>query len=56
MDIILIAFFIICFYGVSIKSQHKDYLSYESTTCIKGIFAILILFSHSKGYLLPPPF
>lgn len=30
---------------------HEDYLSVESTNVIKGIFVILILFSHGKSYI-----
>ncbi|MDE6284512.1 MAG: acyltransferase family protein [Bacilli bacterium] len=30
---------------------NREYLSYNTTTAIKGVFAIIILFSHTKNYL-----
>lgn len=30
---------------------NKDYISRAGTTAIKGIFVILIMFSHGKGYI-----
>lgn len=34
---------------------HDDYLSREQTGAVKGIFAIIILFSHMRGYLTLDP-
>lgn len=46
-----ILFFLVCCYGMKVSSFHKDFMSIETTTCIKGVFAVFILFSHIKGYL-----
>lgn len=34
--------------------HNPDYIGRDTTTAIKGIFAIIILFSHGKGYITPP--
>lgn len=51
MDIFVILFIIICLWGVRPIKNNADYIGRESTTAIKGIFAIIILFSHSRQYL-----
>lgn len=33
---------------------NSDYLSRDTTTCVKGIFAIIILFQHFRQYITPP--
>ena len=37
--------------GVRFSKYHEDYLSKDSTNAIKGIFAVVILYSHMRGYL-----
>lgn len=51
MIIYIILLFSICLYGVRFSSFHKDYMSLESTNALRGIFAVLILFSHMRGYI-----
>lgn len=58
MDFILITFFICVIWGAKLKYNdiYNDYLSKESTTPLRGIFAILIIFHHisqrtSSGYI-----
>lgn len=47
MAIYLILLLGICCFGMKFSSFHKDYMSLSSTTAIKGVFAILILLSHT---------
>lgn len=55
MDILLILLIIVALYGVKFSiSGHGDYISRSQTDSIKGIFAIIILFSHMRGYLPEP--
>ena len=37
--------------GIRFSGYREDYLSKDATNAIKGIFAVLILFSHMRGYL-----
>lgn len=55
MDILLILFLVIVFWGLRIKKHNVQYLNRDTTTAIKGIFAIIILFSHTRQYLIPSP-
>ena len=48
---LLIIVALICCVGVSFKSFNTEYLSIHNTSQIRGVFAILILLSHMKGYL-----
>lgn len=54
MDIIITLFFIAVLWGVRPMGYNPDYIGRESTTAIKGIFAIIIIFNHANQYLLPP--
>lgn len=54
MDIFVIIFIILIFTGLKPVKNNTDYISIESTMAIKGIFAIIILFSHSRQYLSAP--
>lgn len=51
MDIIVILFFLIVLWRVRPVSDNSGYIGKESTTAIKGIFAIFILFGHTRQYL-----
>lgn len=52
MSLFLLILLAVSCYGMKISSFHPDFLSVRSTTAIKGVFAILILLSHTKGYLI----
>lgn len=41
----------VALYGVKFSSHHEDYISKPVTDSIKGIFAIIIIYSHGRGYL-----
>ncbi|MBO5929115.1 MAG: acyltransferase family protein [Clostridia bacterium] len=53
----LLAFIGLCLYGVKFNlknnSRFEDYLSLEKTTSIKGIFIIIVFFSHFNKYFTP---
>lgn len=51
MIVLFILLLILCLYGIKYKTFHEDYMSKQSTNAIKGIFAMIILFSHMRGYL-----
>lgn len=51
MDLLLLIFLAVLFFGIQPSKNNKDYLGRDTTTAIKGIFAIIILFSHSRQYL-----
>lgn len=54
MDILFIILIALCLWGAKVSVDgHPDYIDREQTTAVKGIFAVLILFSHSRGYLAP---
>ena len=48
------AFAVVCLWGVKVKAKNKDffedYMSPEKTTAIKGIFIIIVFFSHFNSY------
>lgn len=55
MDIFIILLAILSFWGIKYSSTgHRDYIGRGSTDSIKGIFAIIILFSHMRGYVPIP--
>lgn len=54
MIILLAILAVICLYQMKLSSFHDDYISKSSADSIKGIFTIIILYSHMKGYLSPP--
>lgn len=51
MALYLILLLAVCCYGMKITPFRQDALSVSTTTVVKGIFAIIILFSHTKSYL-----
>ncbi len=51
MIVYLLALAVVSLCFVECSHFHMDYLSKDSTNAIKGIFTIIILFSHMKGYL-----
>ena len=51
MIIILIVYILISFYGIRKQDDKEAYLSKEATSNIKGIFTIMILLSHFRGYV-----
>lgn len=51
MIILLIALFAICLFGMKFSRFHNDYMSYSQTEAIKGVFAMIIFFSHIRGYI-----
>ena len=54
MVALLLGLFAILLWKVKLSPFHEDYLSPHATNSIKGIFAIIILFSHMRGYLTLP--
>lgn len=53
MDIFLLALIVLCLWGAKFSSTgHVDYISRSQTDSIKGIFAIIILYSHMRGYFV----
>ena len=51
MVLYLILLLVTCLYGMKFSSFHRDYMSVQATTAIKGVFAILILLSHLQQYI-----
>lgn len=51
MIIFLIAFLCICLYKARFSNFHEDYMKKEQTGSVKGVFAIIIVFSHFRGYV-----
>lgn len=56
MVVFILLFAVVCLYNVKLKVNKKDpffqdYMSIEKTTSIKGIFIIIVLFSHFLGYV-----
>lgn len=60
MVIFLVALATICLYGIRFKGKEgfDDYMSPQKTGSIKGIFVIIVLFSHIRQYIAydPSPF
>lgn len=54
MDIFLIILFIVSIYGCKISTTNNQYSSRSTTDAVKGIFAIIILLSHSRHYIITP--
>ena len=52
MIILLLILLSISLYGLKYASFHSDYMSWYSTNAIKGIFAVIILCSHMRQYLV----
>ena len=54
MDILVLILAVASFWGMKVSvSGHSDYINKNQTDSIKGIFAIIILFSHMRDYLPP---
>lgn len=53
MNLYLLFIIIISLPGIKIyfKKYNKNYLSKENTACIKGIFILIVFFSHLIGYI-----
>ena len=51
MNILIIILFLLCLYGIKFRKFHSDYINKESSDAIKGIFTIIILYSHLRSYL-----
>lgn len=51
MALYLLLLLAVCCFGMKVTPFRQDALSVSTTTAIKGIFAIIILFSHTKSYL-----
>lgn len=51
MIVVLLIYLFICFYDVKF-GDHEDYLSKEKTQSIKGIFILLVFFSHFNSYVV----
>lgn len=52
MIFFLLLFVVCCLWGCNIQSKmNKEYLSFESTQAIKGIFILLVFFSHFNSYV-----
>jgi len=54
MDLFVIIFIVIVLWGIRWSHFNEMYIGRETTTSIKGIFAIVILFNHAGQYLPPP--
>lgn len=52
MALLFVILALISLYGIRFSSYRQDYISMESTNAIKGIFAVIILFSHMCGYIV----
>lgn len=56
MDLLVVVLAIVCFYGLRFSwAGHADYINRGQTDSIKGIFAIIILYSHMRWGIIPPP-
>ena len=55
MIVYFVLFVLLCLYKIKIKPDatgfQSDYMSVEKTTAIKGIFIIVVFFSHFKNYI-----
>lgn len=52
MAIFLFVLLAVTIFGMQFSAFHKDFMSIRTTTAIKGIFAIVILLSHTSSYLI----
>lgn len=53
MNLYLLFIFVVSLIGIKffIKDSNKEYLSKENTTCIKGIFILIVFYSHLCTYI-----
>lgn len=55
MDLLILLLLLVTIYGAKVSvSGHEDYIGRGQTDSIKGIFAVIILFSHMRNYLPEP--
>ena len=55
MDLLILLLLLVTLYGAKVSFKgHEDYISRWQTDSIKGIFAVIILFSHMRNYLPEP--
>lgn len=52
MIIFFLILAIITAWGIRFSSFNEGYISLQSTNAIKGVFAVIILFSHMNGYIV----
>lgn len=53
MDILIIALAALCLWDIKFsKERFPDYIGKPQTESVKGIFTVLILFSHMRGYIV----
>jgi len=50
MDLFVLAFLVILIVGIKPTRNNEDYIGRSTTTAIKGVFAIIILFNHGRQY------
>lgn len=51
MIVVLVIFALLCLYRVKFSQFHADYMQPGQTGAIKGIFAMIIFFSHVRSYM-----
>lgn len=51
MVVLFLVLGVICLWNFKLSNFHEDYITPKSTNAIKGIFAVIILFSHMNGYI-----
>lgn len=51
MVVLFIILFVLILYGAKFSHFYSDYMSVTSSNAIKGIFALIILYSHMRGYV-----
>lgn len=54
MIVLFVILLCLSVYGVSIGKYDESYMSKESSNAVKGIFAVIILYSHMRSYLCLP--
>ena len=52
MIILFLILLAVILYGIRFSSYHEDYMAPGSTNAIKGAFAVIILYSHMRGYIV----
>ena len=53
MLLLLLVYFAVCVYGVKFRfNGNADYMSIENTQAIKGVFIMMVFFSHIRGYIV----
>lgn len=52
MVILFVLLFLITLWKMDIRSYQSGYIAVSSTNAIKGVFAVIILYSHMRGYIV----